>query len=916
MTISLDFLKIKPLINDKTLILTPNLRTKNAIISGYLSEHSDQVVSGSLNILSFSQWQEQLWFELSFFKPLPKILSNLAIKTWLEKTIKNEDEWTLTNPSGVANKVLEAYKNLTLWCESIDSLEANRELMNEPMTEISAEVSFFIKWITDLEFFLKNENLISSFLLTSHLLNEFELLKEFLPKHILLIGFNELMPVEKRFLEECQKMQVSIKHYDVNCQSGSAFQLSFANFKEELNFAAYYAKEYRQSGQSLAIVVNQLANYLPEVHQIFSHVFQPQEAKPWVSLDKPEYNVSAGFSLADSPLIKTAFLVLNFNAYKIKLEELHFLKNTPFIEWGETKNSIQYFLHQLCLNSRKHYSVSFILSELDKSEYTHELLRLKQCLLLLTESSGNKRSIKYYANEWKNRLQFWQWGFSLNETEKQVKKILLEAIDESVELMLLAETNSSVEALDYLTQIIKQKTFQVASDRSEVHILGLLEASGLEFDHCLLIGFNNANWPQKNKINPFLPLEFQRENNMPGSSADREYEYASDLSKTLLSSAKKLIVTSNFSEGNEINFKHSSAPFFSHLDWKEVQTDFSFIFKQLQNDSDKNTQIKADYQWVEDASINLSNTVIKGGAYLLSDYAKCPFKSMTNFQLKLKNFEMPEIGLEPKIRGSWLHDAMEVIWKTLDSQKALLAMPESELETLVHQSLLSMLKKHQAYLLAVTNETIINIELNKLKALILEWLQIDKERESFKIKSLEENVTLELNQLNLNFRIDRIDSNDKNQYEIIDYKTGKTELKNWFGVRPTEAQMPAYVLAMKTRNYLNVDVASLSYARLKTGEVAQLGIDFLAEKESTGNSLKVERTIDSLIKTDLNRAKIKQVSVIQYEQLKAQWQRSLERIAEGITSGYMPVSPKDKKQSCQFCHYQSFCRIEEKQENE
>jgi ATP-dependent helicase/DNAse subunit B len=36
-------------------------------------------------------------------------------------------------------------------------------------------------------------------------------------------------------------------------------------------------------------------------------------------------------------------------------------------------------------------------------------------------------------------------------------------------------------------------------------------------------------------------------------------------------------------------------------------------------------------------------------------------------------------------------------------------------------------------------------------------------------------------------------------------------------------------------------------------------------------------------------------------------------MAVGISSGYMPVAPKDKNQSCLFCDYKAICRINELQ---
>ncbi len=880
MTLSLDFTRLSPLITDQSLILTPNARTQKAIYSGQLSELAENQVIESIDVRSFSQWQDDLWSELSFGQTLPKRLSNLAIKSWLEKLVRNESAWTLTNPSGVANKVVEAYQNLIQWDLNLDDIQANQ----------TTEIDYFKLWIKKLEVFCKEKKLIASFASLAAIRQHLNELLPCLPKHILLVGFNQLTPLQQDFFDCLKAKQIDIDIYDYQTSVNSACQLSFSSLQQELTFAAKYAKKYQQSGECVAIVVEQLARQLGEVHRAFSQVFQPEEVKPWVPLSKPKYNVSAGFALADQPLVKTGLLLLNIKAGRISLEELHFLKNTPFIDWGSYQRDIRFFLHQLCLNARKNYSITFLLKAIEEYSTPEKLELLKIRLQFIEKKHYKQLPINQHIEHWRKLLSILGWAdiAGLNEFEIQAKNMLLGLINDCGLLSDLYDKISSNEAFDFLNQSSKQMAFQIASDRTNVHILGVLEASGLQFDHLLVIGFNRSNWPQKNKINPFLPLSLQREKNMPGSSAEREYEYARDLSNSLLNSARQVVITSSESDASQ---SLAIAPFFNHLPLADAG---GFIEENTDNIP------QADYRWTDDSSINLSAIEIRGGAYLLSDYAKCPFKSIATFQLKLSGYQAPEIGVEPKTKGSWLHETMDIIWQTLGSQQALLAMSASRLEQLVFESLHSAMQKHQAFLLATTESEIVELELNKLAALILEWLEIEKHRANFNVKQLEAECVLDIEKLSLKFRVDRIDSNDNNQIEIIDYKTGKTEVKNWFGVRPTEAQMPAYVLSMRGQN-----ISGLNYARLKAGEVAQTGLKFKSDDE------KIVK-FDHFLK-EIKSGPLKDGNIKDFDDLVEQWQKSLARMAVGISSGYMPVAPKDKNQSCLFCDYKAICRINEPQ---
>lgn len=880
MTLSLDFAKLSTLISSQTLILTPNARTQKAIYSGQLANLAENQVVESVDVRSFSQWQNDLWSELSFIQPLPKTLSNLAIKSWLEKLVRQEPAWTLTNPSGVANKLVEAYQNLLQWRLCLDDIASNQ----------SAEIDYFKIWIAKFEIFCKRKNLIAAFATLDIIALCLDKLMPNLPKQILLVGFNQLTPNQKSFFDCLKRKQIQIDSYIYQSALANASQIGFTSLQQELGFAASYAKKYQQKDKCVGIVVEQLASHLAEVHRAFSDVFQPEESKPWVALGKPKYNVSAGFALSDQPLVKAGLLLLNLKAKRISLEELHFLKNTPFIEWGTYRQAIQFFLQQLCLNARKNYSISFLLKSIEENVQPEKLEVLKNRLLLVENTNYKMQPITQHIKQWRQNLSIWGWAefIGLNEFEIQAKNTLLSLIGDCDLLNDLYDKISSKEAIDFLNQSSKQLAFQIASDRTNIHILGVLEASGLQFDHLVVVGFNANNWPQKNKINPFIPLELQREKNMPGSSAEREFEYARDLSSSLLNSAKHIIVTSSDSDtANSL----VTAPFFAHLPLADV-SDFIEPINGITP--------KSDYIWVDDSNIDLSTAEIRGGAYLLSDYAKCPFKSIATFQLKLSGYQSPDIGVEPKTKGSWLHETMELIWQVLGTQRALLEMPQPQLEKLVLDSLQSALLKHQAYLLATTDQEIIELEQNKLASLIFEWLKIEKERADFSVHKLEAEYELNIEQLNLKFRVDRIDSNGKEQLEIIDYKTGKTEVKNWFGVRPTEAQMPAYILSMREQN-----ISGLNYARLKTGEVAQSGLSFELDDNSVNR-------VDHYL-NEIKSVPLKNSNVRNFDDLTEQWQKSLARIATGISNGYMSVSPKDKNQSCLYCDYKAICRINEPQ---
>jgi len=942
MPLSLDFKKFSPLLEEATLILTPNSRTKKAVLNGQLVSLSAGSIVKPLKTFSLSHWLESLWSELSFYQVLPKKISNLVFKSWLEKQINLEQEWTLTNPSGVANKAIEAYKNLVHWDLDLNQLKASGMLD-------SIEVDYFIKWMVAFEKFTKEKQLIAEFCCLNLLIKNLDQLDKTLPKHILMVGFDHLTPLENKFIECLRQQNVKIDRFEFEANSKSDThchrQKRFSSFREEINFAASYAKEFfnyheksDHSSGVLGIVVDQLATNLAEVHVAFSREFHPQESKPWIAIDKPSYNVSAGFSLAEQPLVVAALTLLKIKSYRLSREEVHFIKNTPFIKWNSVaqnpncETKIRQFLHELCLSQRQHFSMKYLLERIAQDDSNELLKPLKDILehLYLSESAKNSKncSIHQHIDLWKTRLALWSWvglndkeGQShLNEFELKAKSNFFDALENTLEVAHVSAQLNEQDAYSFLSQQVTNKPFQIASDHSSVQILGILEASGLQFDELLVVGFNAQNWPRKNKINPFLPLAFQRQYDMPGNSAQREYEYAGRLSSSLLNASVNTIVTSNNESTNQ---DQNEAVCFSNL---SILSDKDRVAKfVVTSKSEELADSEEKYDWIDDSSIDLSDQTLYGGAYLLSEYANCPFRSMANFQLRLTGYPVQEPGIESKAKGSWLHDSMEIIWSQIKTQEALLLLDDEQLKDLIWQALARALEKHKDFFSATTQQQLVKIEQQKLAKLIDEWLALEKERKNFRIVALEKEYKIQIASLSLKFRVDRIDAlqlvggdSSSNtapmatQLSVIDYKTGAVAVDHWFGVRPTEAQMPAYILALENEHQSQTceTIESLNYAQIKTGSVSIQGLSFLSQELSGQAQKQLSKHEHSLQKSkDLA---LPDIGVNSYDSLLKDWNSTLDRISQGITTGWTPVSPKNKE-SCSFCDFRSVCRIDETQ---
>ena len=68
--------------------------------------------------------------------------------------------------------------------------------------------------------------------------------------------------------------------------------------------------------------------------------------------------------------------------------------------------------------------------------------------------------------------------------------------------------------------------FQPEAPPARIEMLGVLEASGLEFDALWLAGMSAERWPPRVAPNPLLPLAWQRARGVPRADAAHALAFA------------------------------------------------------------------------------------------------------------------------------------------------------------------------------------------------------------------------------------------------------------------------------------------------------------------------------------------------------------------------------------------------------
>ena len=137
---------------------------------------------------------------------------------------------------------------------------------------------------------------------------------------------------------------------------------------------------------------------------------------------------------------------------------------------------------------------------------------------------------------------------------------------------------------------------------------------------------------------------------------------------------------------------------------------------------------------------------------------------------------------------------------------------------------------------------------------------------------LEKEIKVEINDLKLVCRVDRVDVLDDGTKRIVDYKTGECSLSVLNPPRPDSAQLLLYAVYSSVE-----DVSSVAF-----GKVDNFNSKFLSR------------------------------DIFDFGVKYPDWQTSLEAIANELQDGFALVSPKRNEATCKKCEQQLLCRIKTK----
>jgi len=725
-----------------------------------------------------------------------------------------------------------------------------------------------------------------------------------IPKGIVFAGFEEISPQFQVWLNFLKNQGVSIR-FDPeipgktspplkSMTSGKNIEVrEFTDKKNEAVQCARWVRANYQPGKKIGVVVIDLASYRSLLNRELRAELAPASVYPWMERELP-FNISLGPTLWEEPMIHSAAQILSIHSAGVPLQTFTSVIRSPYLNVGQTQS----------------FEVHALENKLFKKKYLTVYLAEVNALI----APGKSSQLIELAESWKNHVQEkenrlpseWAAKFSiffkslgwpgagrtLTSREFQVYEAWKSCLDEFAALDSILEKVPRRKAVETLLSMLREHPFQEKTRDQPIQVVGLLESSGMRFDHLWVMGCTADVLPALPSPNPFLPIEIRRRHDLPHSSAQRELEFAENSLRRLVASSSHLVFSY---PAQKKNVELKISPLIAALGAKPIELD-SDSGEGVSHRLVDQFPLEPDLEFFQESSLlpvtecerRLFEDTGPGGGYgFLKNQAECPFRSFAHHRLNAKKEEFPELDFDHQERGTLVHKALEIFWQQTRTQDGLLKLQqEGRLEKAVRDSVRQALKKQEGTI--ARQNLFYQLELQRVHNLMLEWLNEEIKRPPFEVVDLEKEEYLEISGMKIRLRIDRIDKTEGGKIVLIDYKTGKITFADWFGERIQEPQLPLY--AFKT------PPDAVAFAQVKKGNAKLQG------------AFDPSRPIPGVFK--ISPKHFPQFPT--WEEQLEDWRMHLTAMADEFLAGQTQVNPLKGVTTCKYCDLQSLCRIAEK----
>ncbi|HNG60167.1 MAG TPA: PD-(D/E)XK nuclease family protein [Cellvibrionaceae bacterium] len=703
-----------------------------------------------------------------------------------------------------------------------------------------------------------------------------------LPEALWLTGFDDINPAQEALLKALNGRGCGLHYFEPQRQVNACL-LPCNDEAEELASAAAWAKERLQAEPQARIgwVIPDLPSRKLAVERVLTQVFSPQDFHIQEARHAPGYNISVAEPLGFTPPIAAALHLLNLVAAPADSEDWQLFATSPFIG---SEGEVPWRARLLGQITRRYHQITWrrLLSATDAFKGQDAAPSWQQSL---TQTLAWRRAlprqrlcIGQWLEHWQVLLAIWHWPgqrqLDTLEYQQLMQWPVLLADVQQLEAVL--GPVSFTEALGHLSRL-SYRPFAAQTGDSPLQVLGLLEAAGQPFDELWVMGMDGRHWPPPAQPNPLLPIALQRSKLMPRSSHQRELMLAERLTQRLCQAAPRVLVSFSLREGDR---PLVPSPLVEHLplySGPDVALPSS-VAEQLRPGS-------VPLEAFRDDQGPCLAAQQEGGTQVLKDQAACPFAAFARHRLNAQSVQPLLFGVNPGLRGSLLHSVLFQLWQAWQSQDVLMDLQAGAVEQAIEAALAQSWLELDPFMGVA--QRVREIENRRCQRVVNALLEHERQRPPFSVATLEAKQQIQLGQVRLNLRLDRVDRLADGGQVVIDYKSREASHQLWLDERPADPQVPLYCL-------LTPEVVGGLFAVLEPGKEGFTGL------MEAGRDLLGVPAPEQLKNTEISS----------WPELLTLWQQRLQALADEFSQGIATTTPSPNV--CRFCDLASLCRYKER----
>lgn len=628
-------------------------------------------------------------------------------------------------------------------------------------------------------------------------------------------GFDREKPAASLIRQCLEEAGCLVDEATVRTESGPPLLVPLATSEAELRAAGAWARKRLEASpeEKIAIVSSNLERDAARIGGLVREGLMPGYRLAPSHLAEA-LNVSYGRKLVDYPVVSVGLLWLRWLGRDLRASEISQLLRSPLIVAGPTTGRARLEMRLRRLPDRN-WSPSMITSALQgKEESTDaaEWLQRVAALSMRRRELAGTASPAHWTVTIDETLKAagWPGKQKLGSADFQLVNRWRDLLNDLARMDLVSARMSLESALNQLESMAADAVFQPESDHARVHLMGPLEASGLEFDALWLTGVTAAQWPPPGNASALVSRRMQEDRGMPDAIPDDTVSYARRLLGHLRTAAPVVVCS------------------YPLIDDDAEQTPSDLLGESCPGDPDEfhDPGIHAASQAGASGMRVVEDRVppirpderLSGGAGTIQNQLTDPIAAFLGGRLGVRQLDEQTQGLPPLLRGNLIHDALYQLYLDRPSRDDISSW--ADLEHRIARAIDFAFSRHERnadnVLLAL-----LAMERLRVAGLLRDFVVVDTARDAFVVASVERSVEFAEAGVRLQLRVDRIDRLADERIAILDYKTGAEKKLLTSKGEPREIQLVAYACAIDepvaALALVNVDSRSLGFNGAGTG---------------------------------------------------------------------------------------------------